>query len=288
MIYSEIQNYVRQAAGGEVVDLFDRAQAVLERINFEDYLDVLENAIGDFSDQGDTAVVDVMRLRLREMFDSLLAMHGIKLVEDVPLSDRIDLVDAICAISDCDEYHSLLLALETQESPQEIFATLISLVSMLKIEDVLLMIEDVSDELVARMREVILQPSHEQLEEVEVVEERITAYQKYRIVFANDVRWTERFVEFTEAVGLPFNSYAKLYMAEQFNRDINESTDTQMAWRRVCVNLIGIACLCEEGIVKAAELAKPYLEHISSDLSALTQIYAKLTNLLQEYNRAQT
>lgn len=286
MFYPELQNYLTQVSDQDVVDLFDRAVQAFDRLQFEDSLDVFENAVGDYSDAGDSAVLDALRQRLQEMLDSILLMHGVVLTTEATLSERLGVVEAICNISDGNEKDSMLLELESNQSEPEIFAACVALQSSLKMETVLALLEDVSEGLVGRLREVIEQPKAEALEDGVLVAARLAEYAKYSIVFANEPRWCDRFTHFSEAVGLSFDSYARLYMTQQLAQDLN--AEPEVAWRKLCVNLIGLGCLSEEGVVKTADNAKPYLEQIVPEMMDLTRLYSKLTNLLLEFNRAQT
>jgi hypothetical protein len=288
MIYSELRNYLSQITDPDVVDLFDRSKNVLEQVGFDDWLDVMENAMGDFSSEGDDTLLDVMRQRLSQMFDSVLLAHGVMLNESAVLSDRVDILQALLAAIACEDKEELFQALERNHTDSEAFADVIAYASDLSAEKVLALIEEVSPDIVARLRELLSESEDLQMEDTQLEQTRLLEYDKYKIVFANDLRWCDKFAQFSQAVGLPFSSYAKLYMTQQFTADLTSPTDAQMAWRQICVNLIGISCLSEEGSIKAAELAKPYLEHISSDLGTITQVFNKFNDLLLEYNRAQT
>lgn len=288
MIYAEIQNLLVNTTTPEVVSLFDRAAKVFEDLNFEDWLDVLANVVGDLSDEGDSEVVDIMRLRVNEMLDSILMMHGVVLTSEATLGDRLAIAEALSRVSGYDDKSSLLLEVESNTSAPEVLAGVVALLSDMRVEATLAVVEDVSDGFKARLREIIEGQESEQLEEIAILGDQIRAYEKYKIVFANDVRWCDRFAQFPQAFGLPFDAYVKYYLAQQVENDLVDSADTQMAWRRICINLIGIGCLSAEGVVKTADNAKRYLEQICTDLGQVTQMYAKLTNLLLEFNRAQT
>lgn len=288
MIYSELKNYLQQITDPAVIALFEKARLVLEGFGFDDWLDVIENAVGDYSFAGDDAVLDAMRKRVGEMIDSILRSHGLQLVEVATLDQRLEIGQAILNLVSYEDKQALALELRSGESDQEIFASVVAVVSSLRIEEVLSLIDEVSDALILRLKQLILAPLQLQLEDVSLEQQRIKDYEKYKTVFSRDERWCDKFAQFSQAVGLPFASYAKLYEAQRMNTDFNDSADIEMAFRRVAINLIGIGCLSEEGVINTAQNAKPYLEKITADMQTLTQFYTKLTNLLLEYNSAQT
>jgi len=286
MIYSEIKNYLTQIADPETLDLFDQAVKAFERLEFEDYLDVFENAIGDYSDEGDLQVLDTMTHRLGEMVDSILLMHGVTLQTNALLSERIRILQAICFINDLEDKEALLLALESDESDPEVFAQVVAIASGLSTDSVLALIDEISEGVVPRLREFILQPKQEALENTEVVNERITEYTKYQTVFSNDARWADQFSKHSEAIGLPFDSYATLYITQQLKSDLN--TDEALAMHRISVNMIGMGCLSAEGSRMTQENARKFLELIYPEMEQLTRLDMKLSSLLLEFNRAQT
>lgn len=268
--------------------MFDRAAVVFEQANFEDWLDALDNVIGDHNDQGDAGVLDIMQLRVGEMLDSLLLTQGVRLTEHATLGERLSVAEALVRIEGYEDKEALIREIESNETPQEVVAGLVALLADRPVEAVLACIEEVSEAVVAQLRSLIEGEQDELLEEVQLTAERIKAYEKFKIVFANDKRFSDRFAQFPQTYGLPFELYAKFYMAQQVEDDLIHANDTELAWRKVCVNLIGLGVLSQEGITQVSELAKRYLEQICTDLGQLTQLHIKLNNLLMEYNRAQT
>lgn len=286
MIYSEIQNYLTQVTDPMTVELFDSAVEVFEKLNFEDYLDAYENAIGDTIHLGDVETMDALRARTEEMIDSLLAMHGVFLVDNALLADRIKVIHALANMADYEDKSSILLALESDDGDIETFAVIVGILSGLCADNVLSWVHEIHDGLLEKMKELVVQPEIERMPEAKELMQHMQEYSKYRIVFQNDDRWTERFVKHSEAIGLPFTSYATLYMGGQLKVDLQN--DEELAMRKICVNLIGIGCLSDEGARSVRQNAHPYMEQIYPDMSQLTRLDIKLSSLLTEFHNAQT
>ncbi len=286
MIQSELQHYLTQVTDPDEQQLFGRAVALLEQLNYPDYMDAFENAVGDHTAQGDTAVLDALRSTLHEMITNVLKMHGVSMTDEATLSQHTDVVDALVRILNCDDKNTLMLALEGTESEEEIFAQLVSLVLNVHTDNLLAVIDEVSSALIERLREFIVEPAAGQLPDGEAVAKRQVDYAKYKLVFANDHHWCDRFVSHSEAVNLPFDAYASLYMNTRLKDDL--VADELMAHRAVSISLIGMACLSSEGALALLDSALPYLERICPEMSTLNRLQIKLQQLLLEFNRAQT
>lgn len=286
MIYEELKNYLVQITDAAVVEVFDNAVKVFDQMYVEDYLDVYENAIGDYSDEGDTGVLDAMTNRTYEMIDSLLLQHGVVLNSSAVLSERIAVMQALCHVNEYEDSSAVLLVLEGDGSAQEVLANVIGLVSSLNIDNLLSWIDSVDDALITRLNELFIQPVLEQLVDTEVINARQQEYGKYKIVFSESLHWADTFIRHTESIGLPFDSYAKLYMANQLKADIQ--ADEAASMKQIAINLIGIGCVSKEGTRGVQQNARPYLEQIYPEMAQLTRLDMKLASLLLEFNRAQT
>lgn len=286
MIYPELKNFLIQTSDPAMVEVFDNAVEVFEKLSFDDYLVVYETAVGDYSASGDQAVLDVLVKRTEEMIGSLLTMHGIALVSTVTLSESIAIMDSLCRVNEFEDKNTILLALESAQSDQEIFASVVSTVSSMDPDNVLAMIDTVDSSLITRMRELFVEPAIELIPDTELINKCLREYGKYKVVFSNELHWTDRFIKQSEAIGLPFENYAKLYMATQLKADM--SNDDNDAFRAIAINLIGIACLSREGSISVQQNARAYLEHMYPEMDKLTRLDMKLSSLLLEYNRAQT
>lgn len=289
MLYLELRTYLTQITDPDVVDLFDRSAAVFEDLQLENWLDVFDETIGRTSGGGDNEVLDALRNELSVMIDEVLQLHGVVMVHEAMTSDRLNMLQALFAIGNGQEKDTMRLLLQGEDSAQEILADMVQLLTAEPSERILSLLDEVSDSLLNTMRRRQQQTDSLLMDEdISLSQERFAQYAKYRIVFANDTRWCDRFVQNSQAIGLPYDSYARYYGAHQLDVDLLESSDSEIALRRVCVNLIGIGCLSQEGSTQTEMLAKPYLEKVSSDLGVITRVHSKLINLLLEYNRAQT
>jgi hypothetical protein len=287
MIYSELKNYLSQITDPDVIDLFDRAAAILDQLEVDNWLDLLETAIGEHTDDADDGILDALRKQLDELLSMVVRAHGVVLTEEATTDDYLCIVEAIAAFPNPDVVDSVRLELQSTDSDQEIFASVVALCSSMSVERVLPLIAEIEEGLIGRLREIITTKDVLVMtEESDDVTKHLTAYAKFRVVFANDDRWPDRFVHNREAVGLPFDVYARLYMTQQLQSDLKY--DQELAWRKICVNLIGLLCLSEEGEVAANFQVKDYLEKICPDMGELMRLFSKFSNLFLEFNRAQT
>lgn len=289
MIYSEIEGYLQQVGDADLHELLSTAVNVLDLFNYPDYVDVLDNAIGDHSDEGDVAVIDALRNRVHEMITTILAQHGVELTKEATLAQATKVAHALALINHADDKNVLMLALEGEQGAEETFALLVSMVVDFHPENLLALIENLDAALIERLREFIVQPNAEHLPDAAEVNKRSAEYAKYKVVFANDEHWCDRFADRAEALNLPFDCYAALYMSGQVKIDLqNVQNDEALAFRKVCVNFIGMACLCSDGSSSVLDNAHPYLERVYPEITSLTRLYTKLQQLNLEFHRAQT
>ena len=280
MLYAELRNYLMLSTDQATVDNYDDAIQILNDFEVPDYMDLFDRIYGEAAHLSDVEVIDGFNNTLDTILTTIIAQHGILLNESCIISDKLKISSGLFRLNNYQDTGTLLLILETEQSPQEIFSELMELVSDYKTEHVLSMLESVSDFFIDNFKEIIITPEKNKLIPAELAALQVSDFLKFKAKITNRVLWCDKYFNHVEAIGLPFTIYLQVYLIEQ--RDF--FTESNLAG--VAEELIAIACLSEETSNKTTELVRAYAERIYSDLNLLTKLDIQVTKLLMEFHRA--
>lgn len=290
MIYEELRNYLSQASDPVTVELFDGCVTMFDNFNLEGYMDTFDAVVGDCSDAGDTAVIDALRICLRELLDTLLGEHTIVLHAETPISKVYELCNGLYLIQNTRQQDAITLILESEQSAQEHFAELMQLVTTLPIEETLSYIESINDSFTDTAKSFFLEVLEESIIPAEQTHQQFVDYAKLKERVSDRALFTDRFFQHVEAVGLPYLVYLRYYMAHH-NELLNIEPDTlnlpttRAKIAMIATDAIAMACLSKETVANAKKIIEDSADDLFSDLSVLTAFLMEVTQQLLGYNR---
>lgn len=280
MHYAELRNYLTLSTDQDTVDIFDDAIDVIERYDIPDYMDLFDQVYGEASYLSDVEVVDGFKNTLSSILSTIISQHGIELKDDVLISEKIAISLGLYRLNDYEDRSSMLLILETEQSPQETLSELLSLVSEYAIEKILSLLESVSPFFISNLRSIIVTPETNKLEPVEETRQQIEDYSKFKNKFGQPILWSDKYFSHVEAIGLPYSVYMNIYVNEK------QESFTELQLPLIAKDIVSIACLSEETVSKAKEIVQEYSDRIYSDLNLITKLDMAVTKTLMEFHRA--
>ena len=280
MHYAELRNYLTLSTDQDTVDIFDDAIDVIERYDIPDYMDLFDQVYGEASYLSDVEVVDGFKNTLSSILSTIISQHGIELKDDVLISEKIAISLGLYRLNDYEDRSSMLLILETEQSPQETLSELLSLVSEYAIEKILSLLESVSPFVISNLRNIIVTPETNKLEPVEETRQQIEDYSKFKNKFGQPILWSDKYFSHVEAIGLPYSVYMNIYVNEK------QESFTELQLPLIAKDIVSIACLSEETVSKAKEIVQEYSDRIYSDLNLITKLDMAVTKTLMEFHRA--
>ena len=280
MHYAELRNYLTLSTDQDTVDIFDDAIDVIERYDIPDYMDLFDQVYGEASYLSDVEVVDGFKNTLSGILSTIISQHGIELKDDVLISEKIAISLGLYRLNDYEDRSSMLLILETEQSPQETLSELLSLVSEYAIEKILSLLESVSPFVISNLRNIIVTPETNKLEPVEETRQQIEDYSKFKNKFGQPILWSDKYFSHVEAIGLPYSVYMNIYVNEK------QESFTELQLPLIAKDIVSIACLSEETVSKAKEIVQEYSDRIYSDLNLITKLDMAVTKTLMEFHRA--
>ena len=280
MHYAELRNYLTLSTDQDTVDIFDDAIDVIERYDIPDYMDLFDQVYGEASYLSDVEVVDGFKNTLSSILSTIISQHGIELKDDVLISEKIAISLGLYRLNDYEDRSSMLLILETEQSPQETLSELLSLVSEYAIEKILSLLESVSPFVISNLRNIIVTPETNKLEPVEETRQQIEDYSKFKNKFGQHILWSDKYFSHVEAIGLPYSVYMNIYVNEK------QESFTELQLPLIAKDIVSIACLSEETVSKAKEIVQEYSDRIYSDLNLITKLDMAVTKTLMEFHRA--
>ena len=279
MIYDELKNYLTQTASPELVALFDRAVTLFDSLDMDDYMFSFDAVMGEATSGVTEEIIDRLTSTLDELLDTLLKQHGVVMAETTTLDTELTVLEGLMLVQNWEDKAGLSLLLESEQSSEEVFAELMSYLTGVQTENLLLELLDVDKALLNRIREEFACAS-DMTEAVEEVQQQVTDYAKVR-----GLEWPcflkfDRLVKYFGFLKQPFALYLKSYMVEH---NVGPSRDSAEAvyldWAQ---ELVVLAAISEEGLAKALPLVRENMTTLTTDLNVSTKLDLAVVKTLAE------
>lgn len=288
MLYEELRNYLVQATDPGTVEHFDNCVELFDDFNVEGYMDTFDALIGEYSSQGETALIDVIKQQMRESLNSLLLSHGVILNDDAMDSEIYEICRGIYKIQYSKEKAAIALVLESNQSAQECFAELMVLATPFSMIKTLSLIQWIDDGFIDTAKRFFLELLETTIVPEETVHQQFLDYDHYKKL-NNVPLWTDRFFQNAGVVGLPFMVYLNSYLTQHSEMlssiEHDRSLRTGDRIKVVAMDFVAMACLSEELVGSAKNLAEEYSDKVFTDPTLATPFVMEVTQLMLEFHR---
>lgn len=276
MIYSDLRQLFVSCHAHEVVELLDNMVDIFDSINYITYMEPLEVAFQGSVENGDSAVIDSVYVTGRKLMISLAQNFGVVVNDEIPNSDLVSLLRFLTTIEKHEDLDGILTILDSLHTPQEVLMELIDVYGGgVSVSNLTCDIFEVSDALLAKLRELIVD---KKLSHIDMVEDKSKIIKEYRSVkvaipIIGSV-WTDRFGSNPEVVGLELSKYIDMYKHEVFDKiDIPEQgpIPEQLA-ESVANDLVLIYTLSDQGFQGLSKTLSTVISGLTTDYRLSTSI----------------
>lgn len=281
LTYSELRNYIIQARPDDTIDLFDAAIRVFENYEVPGYMEIYDRTLGESTQLEEGELIPLLIEDTRLILMQLLQLQGIQVHDELRLSTLIELTDATDRLPDYEDRAALSAVLTLEESAEERYAQLIALVSSLRTEEVLSLLLEVDENMLTRFQQQLTETT-EAAPVDETLQAILQTYRRYKTrILKDQTAYADRYLAQQSTIGLPFSLYLNLYQKDQgLSAETTAETRQQTA-----IDLLGLACLSEDGWSNPLITLRQHLSTLYADLDTVTQLDIALSKLITELHR---
>lgn len=295
MIYDELKNLISITRSDNTVDVFDSAVLLFEAMGEDNYMQIFEATIGASSNLSDDELIGELVVDLHVIVDNLLSIQGIKLIDDVLISDKIKIARGLLAIFDYSDKVALSRILETDLNPEEMIAEILPLVCDIQTEEAFSLLAVVNEAVPHRLKTLITpQPDIEQEDPYgAAIQQIIAMYSQFKEkVLESKLFYTDRYLNSMDTIGLDYQTYLDEALKYKPFQDLLSVMDTAPktgssdVFDSVSKYLIGIAILSIDGHDNYINTIKHHLTDITNNVSSLTRLETAISDNLIKLSRA--
>ncbi len=275
-----LRDYIAGTATSELLIALEQAHAGFERIGLENYEQgfeelIMTDRLGDV-DTGDTLVY-VERLT-KELQHKILNNHGVMVSEEAGIDVMRALIDGILDVQNYEDVTAIKRALETDESPEEQFASILSMVTALEAEEILLDVETVDAALLTRIGELsVEEPEVGDVEEAEVRNQHLRMLRVLCSMLATNQLVVMQFLRDGLDVGYPFEVYFNL-ASPHFG---------EMKPEHIAQEMMAMALISSDGLGEPLAVIRTKLDDISTDMDVITRTNIALRTMVVDFEKFQ-
>lgn len=276
--YAEMQNHIRAVQDDDTLELFDEAIKVFDLYQTPGYMEIFETTFANLVDPSDVEVILAWQKNLREILTTLMNYQGVVLVDDILLSDLLEIARASFEFIFNEDKQTLFRQIESIENESELYAEIISNNSSLGVEFVLSQILSVPDNLGGIIKGRLLELQEEQAHAKELAQilKRYAAFKK--TTHGQTYLFADQLINNPRVLGLPMENYVSMFLAGQHRP---AETD-QETYKRVSKELFALACLSCDGFSNPVHCVRQFVSQVYSDVPACTVVITQLNGFNSE------
>ena len=279
MIYPELKNLIDRLASAEVALALDQGITVLESYEVPEYMAAFERTIESSAQCGDAAVLDALLVDLAGILNYLLSMQGVTLRENVTMSERNAVAEALEALAYYEDRPAMVAILQSDVTVGEKLAELLTLITPFSADETLALLEEV-DEGFALNFEQILQAQEQTVAiNAEAVKEQIAAYVRFKRFHGEAPLFADRYVTSLGAIGMAYAQYLALYQGAH-------PALTAAEPKALASELVALACLSSDAYATPLLAIRPLLGTLFADITEATKVDIALTQLTLAWGAA--
>jgi hypothetical protein len=276
--YAEMRNHIQAVQGDDTIELFDEAIKVFDLYQTPGYMEIFETTFANLVDPSDVEVILAWQKNLREILTSLMNYQGVVLVDDILISDLLEIARASFEFIFNEDKQTLFRQIESIENESELYAEIISNNSSLGVEFVLSQLLSVPDNLggIIKGRLLELQEEQTHAKELAKILKRYAAFKK--TTHGQTYLFADQLINNPRVLGLPMENYVSMFLAGQHR----PSETDQETYKRVSKELFALACLSCDGFSNPVHCVRQFVSQVYSDVQACTVVITQLNGFNSE------
>lgn len=270
-----LQQYLTECASpedmaviGNAQDIFDKLGLQTQDMGFEQIL-----LLADNSDAGQT-LTDIYNLT-RELQDSLLHQHGVRVLDSCSVSLQTDILNALLQIPELQDKHDVIAIAKQPLNAIEVLAELVEKVTQHSAIDILTHLDFVSQNLIQQVANLVQEDQFKEDDEQERLSKkmRVDKFMLFMDFRNSKDSAIQLLVKQGVDAGFPFEMYINL-----IGRDFEAMPEAD-----ACTNLLGMAFLSEDGAANPQALIQAHLEMLIADPERLTRVSMLIRETLLKF-----
>ncbi|HEX9137147.1 MAG TPA: hypothetical protein VF905_09420 [Nitrospirota bacterium] len=279
MLDESLENFLEATLSGERYKLYVEVISYLESIEYSTIQDELLNlAFSSISDgdekqqKPESLICDEMHAHLIQVLVSQLRLSGVTIMEETTLHDTFELAVGIVHIGGHEDVASILATAGNDEGPIDQLAEILHLVTTVPTEHWLVMLDEVSPQLIQRIVELANRTVDAEYQEMEETAEYL---QKLRI-----------YSEFAQAASRELKCF-DLVETNMLGRDfvfyINSGTINELfegnEMERLAMELFGLALMSADAKDDPPAAVRLIIEQYLSDTTRIVKLNNEITKV---------
>lgn len=265
-----INSYLSSVAPAAVVDTVTQALKVFEQLELQNYDDPFDELLTNANQSDPQEVFDQLVQLVRQTQRSVLAMHGVTVTDEATIPMCTALIEGILAIPGYEDRERVVAICDLDVSTAERFAELMRLVVVEEIDEMLIALEDVSNMLILRVREIATAipvsyesaSEHEHKRFIEKLQQYIQTLKRNDLAVINLLTMG---VEF----GMPFEVYLKI-AADQI---------AEMEPEKAAEEILGLAYASCDAFDLPVVAFSQHIEKYVQNMDRITRMKIHMTEL---------
>lgn len=289
MIYDELKNLITLVRADDTVDVFDEAVKLFDSMGQDNYMDIFEATVSSSPNLTDDQLVTELLNDLNLLLDNIFSIQGVKLIDEVLISDKIKIARGLIAIFDYSDKASMARVIETDLNPEEKLAELLNMVTDIPTEECFSLLAEVNPAVPTRIGELILEEATENMQAVynDLMKSIVESY----IVFKERLLdkkpfYTDKYFKDAQTIGLDYKYYLdELLQADEFKGLLAKmdnlgkiSDDT--VYDDVSKYLIAVYLLSIHEQTNPIQVIRDHMSLVTSNVDSLTKLESSVSKNL--------
>lgn len=294
MIYDELRNMIALARNDNTAEIFDSAVQLFEAMGEDNYMQIFEATMGASSNLSEDDLICELLVDLNLIVDNLFSIQGIKLIDEVLLSDKIKIAKGLLAIFDYSDKEAISRILDTDLNPEEVIAEILPLVCDIQTEEAFSLLAQVHEAVPGRLKLLFNpQPDIDQEDPYGAAIQRIIAtYVQFKEkVAGRDNFYTDKFLSTTETIGLDYQTYLDELLKHKPFQDLLSNMDNASTnpnsdlFNEASKYLLGISILSIDGNDDYINTIRHHLTDITSSVNHLARLETAISDNILKLSR---
>jgi len=289
MIYDELKNLITMVRADDTVDIFDEAVKLFDAMNQDNYMDIFEATVSSSPNLTDDQLITELLNDLNLLLDNIFSIQGVKLIDEVLISDKIKIARGLIAIFDYSDKTSMARVIETDLNPEEKLSELLNMVTDIPTEECFSLLAEVNPAVPTRIGELILEEATETMQAVynDLMKSIVESY----IVFKERLLdkkpfYTDKYFKDAQTIGLDYKYYLdELLQADEF-KDLLAKMDNlgkvsdDAVYDEVSKYMIAVYLLSVHEQTNPIQVIRDHMNLVTSNVDSLTKLETSVSKNL--------
>lgn len=261
-----VENYFTEELKSEIqrsFNLFDFYNYVQAYTGFVDI-------INDQSQQDNDTMRDRFILEVHKKLDFLLEQHTIIMNSEADIFEKNEVLLALAHIQRLEDYTGIIRLLESLEPDEVQFSEIISELSQLVPEKILLIVESFSPTLLKNLKQFIYSKENEEVEEPNIP---LIENMKFFVKRYGENNVGAQMFGFNTILGEKFSTYLP-YIEKELVGDDDQQT---------ALNILSVIYMSLEGYNSPLLVFRKYSYRLLQDLNRVSRVETKLLNIIADF-----